>query len=174
MPPDDFAALRGAIYINKRWDEGASYEEIHAIKGELMAKYGNRGRKINNLLSSGYFEDTIIPLYNEMAKYPNFTGAAFLERYSLIVDEEAFALFVNSRMMADALPTMIHSKIRRNLKYGVNYVTIHGLGKENVEHVKEILMDVEVNYSILRKEIEETGFWIKVKYWFDKSKTKSL
>ena len=76
--------------------------------------------------------------------------------------------------MADALPTMIHSKIRRNLKYGVNYVTIHGLGKENVEHVKEILMDVEVNYSILRKEIEETGFWIKVKYWFDKSKTKSL
>jgi hypothetical protein len=170
IPDDDFAALRAAIYIKKRFDERAPPSEIYTLKGELIAKFGKRGLKINNLLSSGYFVSTIMPIYCEMSKHPDFTQTAFLERYNLIITEEAFAIFVSGWMMADELAPVIHNKIKKNLKYGVHYVTIHGIGKENVAHVKEILIDVEVNYPILKKKIDEDAYYITVKYWFDKNK----
>lgn len=170
IPDDDFAAFRAAIYIKKRFDEGAPYGEIYSLKGELIAKYGDRGRKINNLMSSGYFETMIMPIYCEMAKNSGFTEKDFLEKYHLIITEEAFAIFVPGWMMADELSPIIHSKIRKNLKYGINFITIHGIGKESVESISDILVDIEVNYPILRKSIEVKNNIITAKYWFDKSK----
>lgn len=170
IPDDDFTILRSAIYIKGRFDEGAPHNEIYTLKGELMAEYGVRGRKINNLLSSGYFESMLMPLYTEMAKQPGFTKNDFLEQYNLIIDEEAFAIFVPGWMMADELAPIIHKKIRKNVKYGVNFVTIHGIGRENVESIKDILGDIEINYPVIRKKLEEKNNIITAKYWFDKSK----
>lgn len=168
IPDEDFIALRAAIYIKKRFDEGAPYGEIYALKGELITKFGNRGLKINNLVSSGYFTTMIMPIYKEMANSPDFSEEEFLKKYNLIINEEAFAVFVSGWMMADELAPIIHNKIRKNLKYGKNFVTIHGIGKENVNNIKDILLDVEVNYHILRKSIVEKNYIITVKFWFDK------
>ena len=171
IPEDDFGALRAAIYIKKRFDERAPFNEIYSLKGELMAKYGVRGRKINNLFSSGYFETMIMPLFNEMVTHPGFDKDDFLKQYNLIITEEAFAVFVSGWMMADELSPIIHSKIRKNLKYGINFITIHGIGQENVENIKDILMDIEVNYPISTKNIEEKNNIITAKFWFNKDKT---
>lgn len=170
IPDDDFAILRAAIYIKKRFNEGAPHSEIYALKGEVMAEYGARGRKINNLLSSGYFESMIMPIYKEMASHPEFTHEEFLERYHLIIEEEAFAIFVQGWMAADELAPKIHKKIKRNLKYGVNFVTIHGIGGECIENIKDILSDIEINYPVIKRKIDENNFIITAKIWFDKNK----
>lgn len=170
IPDTDFAILRAAIYIKKRFDEGAPQAEIYALKGEVMAEYGVRGRKINNLLSSGYFESMIMPIYHEMVSHPGFTQEEFLDRYNLIIEEEAFAIFVQGWMMADALASIIHSKIKRNLKYGIYFITIHGIGRECVDSIKEIFADIEVNYPVMKKKVDENNFIITAKFWFDKNK----
>jgi hypothetical protein len=170
IPDDDFIALRAALYIKKRFDEGAPYGEIYSLKGELIEKYGSRGLKINNLVSSGYFETMIMPIYKQMANSPDFSQKDFLERYNLIINEEAFAVFVSGWMMADELAPIIHKKVRKNLKYGIHNITIHGIGKENVNNIKDILIDIEINYPVLRKSIVERNYIISAKFWFDKSK----
>jgi hypothetical protein len=168
IPDEDFVALRAAIYIKKRFDEGAPHTEIYSLKGELIEQFGSRGLKINNLVSSGYFETMIMPIYKEMAKSPDFTEEGFLKKYNLIINEEAFAVFVSGWMMADELAPIIHKKIRKNLKYGIRFITIHGIGRENVENVRDVLLDIEVNYHVLRKSIVEKNYIITAKYWFDK------
>ena len=54
------------------------------------------------------------------------------------------------------------------MNYGIRFITIHGIGKENVQNIRDVLPDIESNYPILRKAIIEKNYIITAKYWFDK------
>lgn len=166
IPENDWDALRAAIYIRKRFEERTTnYELVYKLKGDVINKYGNRGNKICNLCSAGYFESMLEPLYNEMMRL-QLTPDDFLKRYNTIIEEEAFALFVTYNMSSPEVQNLIEMKIKRNRKYGIKFVRIHGIGRKNVETINEVLPYLSIEHQNLRKIVEEMETIINVKLWW--------
>lgn len=158
--------MRAAIYIRKRFEERTTnYELVYKLKGDVINKYGNRGNKICNLCSAGYFESMLEPLYNEMMRL-QLTPDDFLKRYNTIIEEEAFALFVTYNMSSPEVQNLIEMKIKRNQKYGIKFVRIHGIGRKNVETINEVLPYLSIEHQNLRKIVEEMETIINVKLWW--------
>lgn len=166
IPHDDFEALRASLYIRKLFQEGVSHNVIYKLKGDILKKYGPRGVKISNICSSEYFETMLQPLYEEMKKDPDFSNEKFIEKYDIIINEAAFAVFINGSMTVDVVKSVIQAKIQRNLKYGIKFVNIHGIGKRNVIKIREALSYIEDRYHNIDKYIEENEDIIFVKLQF--------
>lgn len=165
IPPDDYEALRAALYIKKCFDEDLG--GIYKLKGDIIKKYGKRGLNISNLCSAGYFETWILPIHNEMKKDPNFSNEKFFGIYNIIINESAFAVFVSGSMSNDNVKITIEEKIKRNLRYGIKFVNIHGIGKDNVKKIRGVISEIEVKYPKITKSIEKEKNIIFVKLRFD-------
>lgn len=167
IPQEDWNALRAAMFIRKRFEMGlSSFDDTYTRKGDVIKKYGTRGKNICNLCTSGYFESMLIPLHDEMKKMPDYSAEKFLKIFNLIIDEEAFAIFVPGNMSTDEVKTTVEDKIRRNLRYGVNFVSIHGIGKWNVEKIKEAIGDILLEHPTSKKNITESDNIINARLWF--------
>lgn len=168
LPADDYLALRAAIYTDKLAREGIGYKQVYRLKGETANRFGPRAYKICNLYSLGYFETVIKPLYEEFYHDGFFDRKKFLNKYNIIVNEEAFAIFVPDTMEKDEVRDAIKIKINRNLKYGRRDVTIHAKGRYNVAKVRGAISDIEEEgeYPITKMDIEETENGITAKLWF--------
>ena len=171
IPPKDFIVLRQAVYIKKIFEEGQSPDIVYRLKGEVIKKYGRRGLNICNLYSSGYFDTKIKPMYEEITKQ-GLDKNIFLENYNVIIDEEAFAVFISGNMSFHDVKVAIEKKIKRNLKYGIKTVTIHGIGKDNVMNIRHAISDIEETNSNIKKTIEERGNIILARLWFAVTKNK--
>jgi len=141
---EDFAALRAAMYLNKCFRDGSSKEKILTMKQGIVERYGARGNKISNLYSAGIFENTIKPLYEEMAKYAGFDEDDFLRYYDQIIEQEAFTVFASSYMTVDVLRDAIERKIKTNKRYGAKYVTVRGIGRNIIEMITEVISEFEM------------------------------
>lgn len=165
IPQDDHSALRSAIYIKKRAQEGAGYEEIFRLKGDVGRKYWGRGLTICNLYASGYFETMIKPLYEELKE--RGVEKDFINKYNIIINEEAFAIFVSGHMDSGQVKSDIKMKIDRNLRYGIKTVSIHGIGRINKDKIREAIFEIQKDdYPNIETSIEETGNIILAKLAF--------
>lgn len=167
IPPDDYNALRAAIYIDTLFKEGKNSKNIYRLKGDVGRKYGVRGLKICNLYASGYFETMIKPLYEEFSQ-SGFARRDFINKYNIIINEEAFAVFIRADMDCAEVKTIITTKMSRNLGYGRRDITIHGIGRNNAEKIRKAISDIEMEkeYPNIEKHIEETGNIILAKLSF--------
>ncbi|MCX9025428.1 MAG: hypothetical protein OIN85_04955 [Candidatus Methanoperedens sp.] len=167
IPPADYNALRSAIYIDTLFKEGRNSQDIYRLKGDVGRKYGGRGLKICNLYASGYFETMIKPLYEEFSQR-GYDKRDFINKYNIIINEEAFAVFIRSNMNDIEVKTTIKNKMSRNLGYGRRDITIHGIGRYNVEKIRKAISDIEEEneYPNIEKHIEETGSIILAKLSF--------
>ncbi len=164
---NDWNALRAAIYIRKRFENGTStFDDTYKWKGDVIRKFGTRGKNICNLCTSGYFESLVKPLHEEMMKLPDFTNEKFLKVFDLIINEEAFAVFVSGSMSIKEVTQLIETKLKRNLKYGVNFVNIHGIGKQNVEKIQNVISNLIIEHTSLKKSVQESESIINAKLWF--------
>lgn len=168
IPPHDYIALRSAIYIDKLAREGLGYKQVYRMKGEVARKFGGRGLKICNIYAVGYFETVIKPLYEEFIQDGYFDKKNFLREYNIIINEEAFAIFVPDIMDENEVKNTIKVKIIRNLQYGRKDVTIHAKGINNKAKVTKAIFDIEEEgeYPIINKEIEETQNTILAQLYF--------
>ena len=163
---EDFAALRSAIYIKNKFDAHAP--EVRVLRSELRDKFGLRGIKISNLWSENYFKNLIMPLYRELSTHSGFSNDEFKEMFNLIVQEEAFAIFVPSTMTSDQLNSIVHKKILKNMRYGVYSITIHGIGKDCVETIQDTMSYIESNHEVIDRSISVKKSIIRAKFWFRK------
>lgn len=129
---EDILALRAAYIIKTKSEAG---EDINELRDGLIRKYGERGRKLTNLTSSGYVDSVILPTYIAMRQAPDYQVRYFVDFYDAFVDESGFAVFVNSSMSADGAAAEILKKLARNRSYGKYYVHVHGLGIPIVETI---------------------------------------
>ncbi len=167
IPPDDYVALRASLYIRKLFQEGTRQEVIYELKGDIIKEHGKRGLNICNLCSSGYFESWIKPLYDEMQKHPDFAEETFLKSYDLLINEMAFAVFVKEQTPPAEVRLFIENKIKRNLRYGIKFVNIHAIGKENVKKIRRVISELENKYPNIDKKIEEDRSVIFAKLRFE-------
>jgi len=168
IPREDFAALRAAMYLKKCFRDGSSKEKILAMKHGIVQRYGTRGNKISNLYSSGVFEHMIKPMYEEMSKYPGFNEGDFLRYYDQIIEQEAFTVFASSNMTVDILKDLILQKIKTNKRYGAKYVTVRGIGRNNIEIIKGVFSELEMEgfyprppSTIIKDNIIEATLWFE-------------
>lgn len=141
LPGDDIAILRSSFLVGKLWERRAPRHA--AIKNDIIDRYGDRGRNICNLATAGYFHSVIKPLYEAMRKVSGFKLGEFHAHYEVIIDQSAFAVFVSSKMGVAVIVEEVKTKIRRNSKFGIKYVNIHGIGKETVKNIRTAVATIK-------------------------------
>jgi tRNA(Ile)-lysidine synthase TilS/MesJ len=87
----------------------------------------------------------------------NSSPEQFKRLYELIVPKSIIAVFVYHDMRKEDIKKEIDLKIRLCKKYGVPFMHIHGIGKNNTKKIKEILAEEKVYFSYYQKSIFEDG-----------------
>lgn len=141
IPPEDIKALRAAIYIKKLFAQ--NNPDAKELKRQLRERCGLRGTNLNNIFSAGYFDNLILPLYETMSKHPGFTPDKFLKIYDVIIDQQAFSVFVHSGMTDAEVDGRVHQQLKQNLSLGQSYVNIHGIGKDNIKKIQKVVAAFE-------------------------------
>ncbi len=172
IPPQDLQALRASMYLRKRFQ---GKESIQNLKNDIVVKFGDRGRRIANLCTAGYFEKTIIPLLEEMKTDSGFSKEKFQPIYETIIAESGFAVFVSARMTGEQVVSSIREKIKANIKYGLKHINIHGIGQMNVKKIRETVEELLSKLRGLEKTIEnKIGNTIYVRLEFQPDLGKAL
>lgn len=136
IPQSDIPILRACLFIKDLHERG---EPVEDYLSDVRYRYGQHGANIANLCSAGYFETYIKPMYEELSTRPNFEAHMFTENYKLVVDTAPFAVFVSRTDSLAQLQTQIIQKIEFNRLYGLRKINIHGIGRENVQKIEELL-----------------------------------
>lgn len=151
ISPEDYSALRSALFLRSQYAAG---KNVYKLKYEIMQRFGDRGRKITNLCSAGYFDD--IPDQLEKAKKsPGFTQDKFRLSFDKFVDESAFAIFVKAHSSTKETETQIVRGIKDNSSYGLQRLLIHGIGKENLTKIREAVTAIIKKHPKITKVKEE-------------------
>ena len=165
IPVEDLNIWRAALYL-RRYYLSDDREKTAILKSQIMQRYGAKGGNIANLCSSDYVTRFFIPLYDSLLE--DFGGdnekatEAFKEKYKIIVNELPFSVFV----CWHDTPDKIMKAIEKRKAYGAKYVNIHGIGIENVKHIKEVIEPFEEeNYAMIKElKKDKTTIFVKVEF----------
>jgi len=147
IPVSDYHILRASLFLKSQLDDGKPTERL---KEDIVLKYGDRGRNIANLCSSGYFESFIKPLSEKIIHdFGENSLTQFSEIYEVIVTQSPVAIFVNRWMSEEELKAKILKQIAINRHYGINYLNIHGISRENVRKISKIINEAEISNELL-------------------------
>jgi uncharacterized protein YaaQ len=147
---DHFKALEASLYLRTLFQRHAPTQEIERMKLDIIHEFGTPGKNISNLCSSGYFEGHIRDLYEEMSRQEDFSNDKFREKFEKIVNEAPFTVFVSQRESKSAFKNEINAKLKKFRNYGIGYLSVHGIGPENVKKVQEIIDEITAE----REDIE--------------------
>lgn len=164
IPVDDFKALRASLLLRARY---LSTGDIGYLKEDIIRMYGKRGGVIANMCTAGYFEEMIVPILNGIEGRPGFTEEAFNRLYETIIAEHGFALFVTASMTAKKVEKAVGEKIETNKRYGLGYVSIHGIGKANIKKIRQSVENLLPQYPTLEKTAETliaNGIFIRLDF----------
>lgn len=148
IPSTDIPILRAAFFLKEEFETG---KNTQGLKEDIIARYGERGRKIANICSAGYFESVIIPTLEEMKASGSFSKENFQKIYDTFIYESGYAVFVHGAMSKEKIVKVILEKIRTNLKYGLKHINIHGIGKQTIKHIRPATDELLGHYSGLEK-----------------------
>lgn len=160
IPQKDIEILRASIYLKSVADKG---ESIHDLKADIIARFGERGKNICNLYSAGYFDSQIKPLYEEVGTSDLLK---FSQIYEQIVTESPYAVFIHSGMSDKEVSNVVKQKMEISKKYGIKYLNIHGIGKENVDKITVLIKELTPQLTSL-PEITSGNKFIAVKIRFE-------
>ena len=165
IPPADYTALRASLYLKKRFADGAGKDEISELKRQIIWKYSRRGRNISDLCSAGYFETLIKTIFEEKER-SGYSEEDIRTTYNLIVEEGTLTVFVSTGMSSDQVRREIEGKIRRNKRYGLHFLYIHGIGRSNIETIRMVIYDLKESYPTMKRITEEYANIISVRLEF--------
>lgn len=156
IPPQDLPLLQACLYLRQRFKLG---ERVDDLKRQIVQVYGQRGRNLANLCSANYLEDWFVPLYEALcAAYPDDPAKAkiqFLAVYNSVLLEQPWTEFVSQRTTAVKLIAGVSDKMNRNLKNGVRFLNLHGLGPKNVAKILAALPEIKAQSGAEAAKIEK-------------------
>jgi len=152
-----FEILESCMYIKKVFDNGG---DIDDLKEQVVRKFGEIGKNMTNLATSGYFEGFIQEYHKEISKQSDFSNNKFRDWFEEIVKITPFTVFVHHQMDENQVIFEIKAKLYKFLKYGAKFLAIHGLGRSNVikiltamQKLKEDSNDFDYVTEIMPKEL---------------------
>jgi hypothetical protein len=149
LPLSDLPILKASLYLRSQLIE---HKDTQQVKKDIITRYGKRGSNISNLCSAGYFESWIKPLYEGMAKSPNFEMERFRKIYNEVIENLPFTIFVNRSMNEKEIEASVREKLELMTKYGIRTLNIHGIGKRNIEIIKQVIQKAPKEFE---KHIEQ-------------------
>ena len=164
---EDLIVWRASLYLKKCFQEGKSGVAI--LKSQLSQKYGDRGNNIANLCTAGYLEEYLIPMHEALKKSIADAGKVkerFQIFYATIVNDLPFTIFVCAQMHEGEIKKTILDKMEQNMKYGLKFFNIHGIGTRNIKKIKEVLAEIENKKILANKNITEGNDIIFVRLEF--------
>lgn len=127
---EDYQALELSYFL--RSDFLSDGNNVNRYKRDIRNQFGKRGNNIANLCTAGYFEELLIPMYNEAPE-------SFDSVYELLVVQEAFTLFIHGGMKPADITSRLRNKIELAKRYGLSYFMIHSKGKRNEKTITKCL-----------------------------------
>ncbi|MFH0888242.1 MAG: hypothetical protein V1871_03440 [Planctomycetota bacterium] len=168
IPSSDIIIWREALYLRKHFlDE--NHTDVMRLKMEICQKFGDRGKNIANLCTASYLEDYLIPFHEELSaslQNDKEIKEKFGAIYSNIVENLPFTIFVGRQTKEEEIGKNILDKMEQNLKYGLKFFNIHGIGKNNVNKIKETVTEIEEKDILQNKAITEENNIIFVRLEF--------
>lgn len=144
IPTEDYEALLASYFMRKEHIEGGDRDKLKIYKSDIRDRFGKRGGHIANLCTAGYFEEYLIPIYNN-------NSAEFQEYYNLLVAKEALTYFIHSDISKDLIISTLKNKIELAKKYGLGSLYVHTKGKRNITTVHKCLEEYESIYQATQK-----------------------
>ncbi len=151
----DLIILRQAMYIKKVFLERKS-QKVRDMKRDIRDKYGKRGSNITNLWSAGYYEKDFKEMFEELSKIytpEDKIKTKFLSLYDPYVDDLPCSVFVSFEMKEED----IEKEILTRLKYGIDYIKVHGIGPGNVKRIKKVISIIEEKISMEKSIIDDNN-----------------
>jgi hypothetical protein len=139
----DWQALRDSLFLR---NEFKLRNNVGQLKNDIVLRYGERGNVISNMCTAGYFEETMIPLYNNSSK-------EFWAYYDMAIDRGITALFVNGKMTVAKIKEEIKRRLIQAKAYGLPYIHIHGIGQKNINNINECIEKEKSNLGFTEKNI---------------------
>lgn len=139
----DWQALRDSLFLR---NEFKNHHSITLLKQNIVHRYGERGNTISNLCTAGYFEATMIPLFNSDQK-------EFWTYYDLALNKGITALFVNQGMTIDKVGDEIKRRLESGRLYGLKYVHIHGIGDANIKKISTCIEKHKTTLGYTEKNV---------------------
>ncbi|PKN00634.1 MAG: hypothetical protein CVU78_00235 [Elusimicrobia bacterium HGW-Elusimicrobia-2] len=151
----DLIILRQAMYIKKVFLEHRN-QEVRDMKRDIRDKYGKRGANITNLCTAGYYEKDFKEMYEALSKIyttEDKIKTKFLSLYDPYVDDLPCSVFVSFEMKEED----IEKEILTRLKYGIDYIKVHGIGTGNVKRIKKVILAIEEKTSMEKNIIDDNN-----------------
>ena len=159
---EHWRALEASLYVREVFRQE---QPVRELKRNIIRKFGEDGRNISNLCTAGYFEGYIKQVYEEMKFNPDFVIEKFQDYFKKIVSTSPFAIFVYRDMSEEELSGEIIHKLETYQKYGIKFLAIHGIGKDNVKKIRKIVQEIEEERN-LTIEMAQEGNIIVIKIIF--------
>jgi len=118
--------------MRKENTEKENRDKLKQYKEDIRDRFGKRGALIANLCTAGYFEEYLIPIYNNEPK-------EFQEYYNLLVANEALTMFTHSGMKKTEIINNLKNKIGLAKRYGLPHFHVHTTGKSNIKTIHKCL-----------------------------------
>lgn len=163
LPHADLMALRISIFIkHKKFDE---HEDIRQYRTDLKYKYGERGLNISNLYSQDYFDDLKHLYTSYKTKYSEKEAKEkFLDFFDTVVVDLPSMVFINRWKKRKKFKKEILTKAKNLSKYGLKYLRVHAVSKDNIEKAEKIVEDLKSEgfFEVDSKFIDQERLTIKL------------
>jgi hypothetical protein len=142
VPQADIAIIQAALFIRRIY---RGHSDVHRFKDLLIQRYGSRGNNISNLITAGYYESYLLPIYEHLQKTEGVNAhQIFNEIYEEAVTQYPFAVFVPAVKTYEQIKGMVSQKIRLNLMNDQHMMNIHGIGERNKKTITKLLDDKDI------------------------------
>ena len=115
---------------------------IERLKKQLEKHHPKKGKKVLNLIRTGYFDDLILP-FIEVYK-SKFGEEKYIEKYRKFYEDLLIffplAIFVANYTSEERIEKGLFKRLNLNIPF----VRIHTIGKTNIEKVEKIIVKMEI------------------------------
>jgi hypothetical protein len=84
-------------------------------------------------------------MYEELRQRPNFTRQMFVDNYNVAVENYPFAVFISRSHEMNGLKQEVMDKIQTNKAYGIKTLSLHAIGRDNVNKITALLHDEAIS-----------------------------
>ncbi len=171
LPDGDMPILRAGLVLRSAFVTGQPIggKTVKDLKDDIRLRYGDRGNKIANMCTAGYFETLVIPCLR-ILKNSGKTVPEIKKELNFIIEESAFAFFVPSSMKEKDVCEKAIAKIESNKQSGKPYLNVHGIGLKNVKSIRALKEVVKEEYSNANFEENSVNEYINLKITFSTHK----
>lgn len=165
IPPDDYVILTASLVIRDKFKQGLK-DQVSKLRSQLSSTYGEKANTISNLCTAIYFEEFLIPLYDEMKKSTTFVLEDYKRAYIKLINDFPVAIFINSHMSKKDVERKIRSKIVQNKQYSVPYLNIHGIGRDNIGAIQGVISKLRFNvdYTDIKVELDDPIIIVRLRF----------